>query len=158
MSANDYTRYLDSNGLLFYVSVNFCHGTTRYLHRNRVKDHRSLKSGHKTHLWCCQDSSQKKKAKPTQNPNTMHRDHVGMKRYNCQSWLVISCVKGSSDNTQTVSVQIKHHERHEEYFDVSMPPGASDIIRENIAWNTPVAIILKVQAVYPQVMGKQIHT
>ena len=38
-----------------------------------------------------------------------------------------------------------------------MPPGASDIIRENITWNTPVAIMLKVQAVYPQVMGKQIH-
>lgn len=38
-----------------------------------------------------------------------------------------------------------------------MPPEAADIIRENLEWSTPSSIIPKVQAVYPQVTGKQVH-
>ena len=38
-----------------------------------------------------------------------------------------------------------------------MPQEAADIIHENLEWTTPVLIIPKVQAAYPQVMGKQVH-
>ena len=122
-----------------------------------VKDHKSLKMGHRTCLWCSQDISRKKKSKPSENPSVVHRDHVSMNRYKCQSCLIVLYIKGSSNHERKVSVQIKHHERHEDYYDVSMPSGAADIIHENIVWSTPVSIILKVQAVYPQVTGKQIH-
>jgi hypothetical protein len=38
-----------------------------------------------------------------------------------------------------------------------MPPGATEIIQENLEWNTPVSITPKVQAIYPSVTGKQVH-
>ena len=69
----------------------------------------------------------------------------------------MSCVREDSPSTQTVSIQIQHHERHNPYYNVTMPPKASDIIHENLEWMTPVSIIPKVQAVYPQVTGKQVH-
>ena len=122
-----------------------------------VKDYKSLKMGHRTCLWCSQDISWKKKSKLSENPSVVHRDHVSMNRYKCQSCLIVLYIKGSSNHERKVSVQIKHHERHEDYYDVSMPSGAADIIHENIVWSTPVSIILKVQAVYPQVTGKQIY-
>jgi hypothetical protein len=56
-----------------------------------VKKNKTLKSGHRTRLWCSQDTAHKKKAKPSQNPNAKHRDNVGMKRYPCESRLLITC-------------------------------------------------------------------
>lgn len=47
--------------------------------------------------------------------------------------------------------------KHDPYYDVAMPPEAADIVRENLEWTTPVSIIPKVQAAYPQVTGKQVH-
>ncbi|KAJ6626462.1 hypothetical protein B0H10DRAFT_1998466, partial [Mycena sp. CBHHK59/15] len=46
-----------------------------------VKDHRKLKSGHRTCFWCSQDEAWKKKSKSSQNPDVSNRDNVGMKRY-----------------------------------------------------------------------------
>lgn len=122
-----------------------------------MKDHPKISNGHKTELHCSQDAKKKKKAKPSKAPNIEHRDHVGMKRYDCQSRLVVTCTRGASPSTQIISVRIKHHEKHQPYFDVAMPPEAADIIRENLEWSTPSSIIPKVQAVYPQVTGKQVH-
>ncbi|KAJ6552665.1 hypothetical protein DFH09DRAFT_925044 [Mycena vulgaris] len=38
-----------------------------------------------------------------------------------------------------------------------MPQGALDIVRENVEWLTPVAMVSKVQASFPQVTAAQIH-
>src|ERR1700736_6268134 len=38
-----------------------------------------------------------------------------------------------------------------------MPPEALNIICDNLEWSTPVSITPKVQVVYPQVAGKQVH-
>ena len=67
------------------------------------------------------------------------------------------CIRGESPSSRIVSVRIQHHKRHLPYYDVAMPPEAADIICENMEWTTPVSIIPKVQAAYPQVTGKQVH-
>lgn len=38
-----------------------------------------------------------------------------------------------------------------------MPEGASDIIRESLEWTTPVALVPKIQALYPSVSASQVH-
>ncbi|KAJ7218618.1 hypothetical protein GGX14DRAFT_533331 [Mycena pura] len=130
--------------------------TTGY--RFTVMDHRKLKSGHRTRLWCSQDEARKKKSKASQNPNIYNRDNIGMKRYPCQSKLAISC-RTSRDNSDelNVTVQLKHAQKHTSYTDVSMPQEAVDMIRENVEWLTPVAMVSKVQAVFPTVTAAQIH-
>ena len=57
-----------------------------------------------------------------------------------------------------VAVHLDHHAKHVHYVDVSMPPGALDIVRENVEWLTPVAMVAKVQAAFPDVTAGQIHT
>jgi hypothetical protein len=44
------------------------------------------------------------------------------------------------------------------YYNVALPPGASQIIHENLEWSTPVSMTPRVQAMYLHIMGKQIHT
>ena len=85
-----------------------------------------------------------------------HREMVGMIRYDCQSKLVILCAARGNDNTKrswTVTVRLHHYQNHLHYYDVSLPP-----IRENVEWSSPVSITPKVQAVYPQVTARQVHT
>jgi hypothetical protein len=53
----------------------------RQLTARSVKDHRKLKSGHRTRFWCSQDEARKKKSKASQNPDIRNRDNVGMKRF-----------------------------------------------------------------------------
>ncbi|KAJ7212558.1 hypothetical protein GGX14DRAFT_620776 [Mycena pura] len=53
-----------------------------------------LKTGHKTQFWCSQDARRKKKPKPSTNPTAKHRETPGMKRFPCQSRLVVSCHAG----------------------------------------------------------------
>ena len=50
-----------------------------------------------------------------------------------------------------VTIKLHHHTKHVHYVDVAMPPGAVEIIRENVEWLTPVAMVAKVQAAYPGV-------
>jgi hypothetical protein len=81
-----------------------------------------------------------------------------MKRFPCGSKLSISC-RARKDNEEEldVTVQIKHAAKHVNYVDVSMPPEALDMIRENVEWLTPVAMVSKVQAAFPGVTAAQIH-
>lgn len=39
-----------------------------------------------------------------------------------------------------------------------MPSGASDIIREHLEWSTPGSLVEQIQASYPSVTAKQVHT
>jgi hypothetical protein len=81
-----------------------------------------------------------------------------MKRFLCGSKLAISCRESDNDNEElVVTVQLKHAGKHVNYTDVSMPAGALDIVRENVQWLTPVAMVGKVQAAFPAVTAAQIH-
>ncbi|KAJ6610972.1 hypothetical protein B0H10DRAFT_1953458 [Mycena sp. CBHHK59/15] len=132
--------------------------TCKKLTGRSVKDHRKLKSGHRTRFWCSQDEARKKKSKSSQNPDVSNRDNVGMKRYTCQSKLAISCrTSRDNDDELNVTVQLKHAGKHINYTDVSMPQGALDMIRENVEWLTPVVMVSKVQATFPAVTAAQIH-
>lgn len=123
-----------------------------------VKLHRALKSGHRTHYHCSQDEAKKKKSKASQNPDIRNRDTVGMKRYSCGSKLSISCrTHGDSDDELTVTVRLKHAGKHVSYLDVSMPDAALDMIRKNVEWLTPVAMVTKIQASFPTVTAAQIR-
>ncbi|KAJ6629647.1 hypothetical protein B0H10DRAFT_1764886, partial [Mycena sp. CBHHK59/15] len=123
----------------------------------RFTDHRKLKSGHRTHFWCSQDAAHKKKSKVSQNPDIRNRDNVGMKRYSCQSKLSISCQMKKDSEELTVTVKLQHTGKHISYVDVSMPPAALDMIRDNVEWLTPVTMVSKVQAVFPDVTAAQIY-
>ncbi|KAJ7931949.1 hypothetical protein B0H13DRAFT_1545554, partial [Mycena leptocephala] len=127
-------------------------------YRFTVKDHRPLKSGHRTHYWCSQDEGRKKKSKASQNPAIRNRDNVGMKRYPCGSRLSISC-RAQKDNEEelTITVRLKHAAKHVSYVDVSMPPEALAMIRDNVEWLTPAAMVTKVQAAFPTVTAAQIR-
>src|SRR5258705_11137428 len=101
----------------------------------------------------------KKKKKPMMGPDVRHRDTPGMERFNCNSKLILSCAARGPGMTQTwtVMVQLYHHRNHRPYYDVTLPSEAAALIRENIEWSTPVSIMPKVQALYPQVTPKQVH-
>jgi len=76
-----------------------------------------------------------------------------MKRFECQGELLITCT--SDGESQTLRVILSHSQSHAPYSDISIPPEAIDIIRDNIAWALP-NIIEKVQSQYPRVTKKQI--
>jgi hypothetical protein len=122
-----------------------------------VKDHKKLKNGHRTRLWCSQDESRKKKSNASQNPDIRNRDNVGMKRFPCGSKLSIRCQAQNNEDLLDVMVQLKHAGKHVGYVDVSMPVEALNMIRENVEWLTPVAMVTKVQAAFPSVTAAQIH-
>ena len=126
---------------------------------HRVKDHSRLQRGHRTRLWCSQDEGRKKKKKAKMGEDVVHRDTVGMTRYECNSKLIVSCAARGPTRTQlrTVIVRLHHHKNHHPYYDVALPPDASALIRENLEWSTPVSITPKIQALYPQVTPKQVH-
>ena len=84
------------------------------------------------------------------------RDSVGMKRYKCWSQLLISCHE-TEGSLLKVSVLIEHCIRHVDYLDVWMPDGATEMICDQADWATPVALVPKVQASFPQVTALQIH-
>jgi len=113
--------------------------------------------GHRTRFWCSQDEARKKKSKISEAPNVRHRDNVGMKRYPCRSRLYITCRGSTPGGDKTITIRLDHHAKHVHYIDVAMPPGAVDMIRENVEWLTPVAMVAKVQAAYPSITSAQIH-
>ncbi|KAJ7336981.1 hypothetical protein DFH08DRAFT_813277 [Mycena albidolilacea] len=133
-----------------------CVGTMEM--RMRVKDHKKLKCGHRTRFFCSQDEAQKKKSKALTNPDIRNRDNIAMKRYPCGSKLSISCrAQEDNDDKPDVIVQLKHAGKHISYEDVSMPLKALAIIRDNVEWLTPVAMVTRVQAAFPGVTATQIH-
>ena len=115
--------------------------------------------GHKTRLWCSQDSARKQKSRNSTVPGIKHRDTVGMRRYNCNSSLIVACRKADTLNgtNRVISVQLQHHEDHTPYFDVEMPSGASDIICRNLEWSTPGSLVIQIQALYLNVSTNQVR-
>ena len=59
-------------------------------------------TGHRTRLWCCQDAARRKKAKKKEGDGIIHRDTVGMCRYDCNSSLIVSCRIADSDSTNHI--------------------------------------------------------
>ncbi|KAG6867397.1 hypothetical protein C0993_003278 [Termitomyces sp. T159_Od127] len=47
--------------------------------------------------------------------------------------------------------------KHKPYYDVTMPPGATAIIRENLEWSTPNSLVMKIQSSYPNITANQVH-
>ena len=47
--------------------------------------------------------------------------------------------------------------RHIPYYDVSLPPEATALIRENLEWMCPSEIAKKVQSTYPSITTNQVH-
>ncbi|KAJ7307825.1 hypothetical protein DFH08DRAFT_975430 [Mycena albidolilacea] len=88
-------------------------------YRFTVKDHRPLKSGHRTRYWCSQDEGRKKKSKASQNPAIRNRDN--------------------KDNEEELTIT------------------ALAMIRDNVEWLTPAAMVTKVQAAFPTITTAQIR-
>lgn len=63
-----------------------------------------------------------------------------------------------TDGVMKVAIHLDHHAKHVHYINVSMPPGALDIMPENVEWLMPVMIVAKVQAAFPDGTAGQIHT
>ncbi|KAJ7901375.1 hypothetical protein B0H13DRAFT_1883053 [Mycena leptocephala] len=106
-----------------------------------VKDHKKLKSGHRTWFWCSQDEVHKKKSKASQNPDICDRNNVSMTRYPCESKLSISCWAWKDNEDQLDgTIQLKHAAKH-----------------DNVQWMIPVAMVTQVQAAFPNVTAAQIH-
>jgi len=56
-----------------------------------------------------------------------------------------------------VTVRLDHHEKHVPYYDVAMPQDAIKMIRDSLEWSTPVSMVPRVQASFPNITAKQIH-
>lgn len=82
-----------------------------------------------------------------------------MHHYDRNSNLIIICQKSEAlgSNNNIISVNLHHDDDHVPYFDVEMPPGAADIIHENLEWSMPAALVTKIQESYPNVTAKQVH-
>ena len=81
-----------------------------------------------------------------------------MERFSCRSSLGITCCPSTDvPNQQIISIWLHHHEKHKPYYDVTMPPEAVAIIRDNLEWSTPSSLTPKIQDLYLAVTGKQVH-
>jgi hypothetical protein len=80
-----------------------------------------------------------------------------MSRYDCHSSLWVSC-KITSGGQRLISINLRHNINHKHYYDVSMPPGAAEIIRTSLEWSTPVSLVARIQEQYPSVTSNQVHS
>ncbi|KAG6328345.1 hypothetical protein ID866_10744, partial [Astraeus odoratus] len=106
-----------------------------------VHEHFVLQKGHKTYFWCSQDDDKKQRQHHSEKEGVRHHDKVGMKCDQC-----------------TVSIRISHHEAHIPYYDIAMPSDAVDVICDNLEWNTPSTLVLKIHALYLHIMPTQVHS
>ncbi|KAJ6563838.1 hypothetical protein B0H19DRAFT_1374489 [Mycena capillaripes] len=81
-----------------------------------------------------------------------------MHRFNCDSNLWVKCLAGDIPGEKQITVSVRHRDSHVQYYDVSLPSGAVGMIQEGLEWSTPVAMVGKIQAVYPTVTAGQIHS
>lgn len=126
-------------------------------YRFTVRQNIGLTAGHKTRYYCSQDHEKKQKMRPSTRDGAKHRDNVGMRRYNCQSRLNISCKASPTIDVCVITVYIHHHEAHIPYYDVALPSEAAAIIRENLEWSTPSSMVTQIQNTFPSVTGAQVH-
>jgi len=96
------------------------------------------------------------KLQPSTKDGVSHRETLGMRRFNCRSELLITCT--NTEGIESLRVILLHSQHHTPYFDVSIPPEAIDIIRDNIDWALPNDIVGKVQSQFQHVTAKQITT
>lgn len=85
-----------------------------------------------------------------------------MLRYDCNSKLHISyhANPGSEhckEKTFRITIWLEHHKSHTPYYDVSLPPEAAALIRENLEWFSPHEIAKRVLPTYPVITAKQVH-
>ena len=125
----------------------------------RIKEHRPSTTGHKTRYWCCQDKNRKSKSQPSKREGAIHRDTPGMCRYDCQSALNVSCRTNpqSKAGTYTITIWLEHHMKHTPYYDVSLPPEAAALIRENIEYHSPSEIAKRILLTHPSVTANQVN-
>jgi hypothetical protein len=125
-----------------------------------MKDSQPLGNGHKARYWCCQDQNRKYKSRPSQKEGAKHRDTLGMHRYDCKSKLNVSYHANTRNEEKTykVTVWLEHHAKHPPYYDVSLPPEAAALIRENLEWCSPHEVAKKVLQAYPSITANQVHT
>ena len=70
-----------------------------------------------------------KKHQPSQKEGVVHRDTIGMHRYNCKSKLNIAyCTNTSGEKTYAITISLEHHLKHTPYYDVSLYPDAAALI------------------------------
>jgi len=132
------------------------HTTPRADTAVRIHDYTPVKNGITRRFWCCQDLARRKKAQPSTKDGVQRCKTLGLKRFECQSELLITCM--SDREAQTLRITLSHSQNHTPYFDVSIPPKAVDIIRDNIDWALPNDITGKIQSQHPHVTEKQITT
>ncbi|KAF5392388.1 hypothetical protein D9757_001566 [Collybiopsis confluens] len=109
-------------------------------YRFTVKNHKILKSGHYTRLFCSQDKRRKRRAKKSKNPEAKLRDTLGMKRFNCQSLLTVSYALRKHDKSM-VQIHLQLYDPHVHYYDVGMPEGAAAIIRQHAEWQSSLSLV-----------------
>lgn len=107
-------------------------------------------------IFAAKTTTGKKKSKKSEKEGVKLRDNVGMKRYKCRSRLLISCHK-IEGSLSKVSILMEHHIKHVDYLDVRMPDEAKEMIREQAEWATPVVLLAKVQASFPDITASQVH-
>jgi hypothetical protein len=80
--------------------------------------------------------------------------------YDCKSKLIISyrTNQRSKEKTYKITVWLEHHMKHPPYYNVSLPPEATALIRENLEWFTPHEVAKKVLQIYPSITANQVHT
>ena len=121
----------------------------------RVKENRILTTGHKTRFWCCQDEDRKQKNRPSEREHAKHRDTLGMNHFKCKSALNIIC--RSDEINSRITIWLEHRKKHTPYYDVTLPPEAAAMIREDLEWTSPNDIVKKVQNAYPAVTASQVY-
>ncbi|KAK7439562.1 hypothetical protein VKT23_017491 [Stygiomarasmius scandens] len=127
---------------------------TATTYRLVVRDNKNLKTGYKTRYYCSQDEDWKKAPKP----KTGERDHVGMKRYACNSSAMISARSAPGVEMKTlITIRFQHEKNHQPYYDVELPKQAIDIIRDNLEHCTPSSLVPVIQRDFPNVTAAQIY-
>ncbi|KIJ32747.1 hypothetical protein M422DRAFT_265380 [Sphaerobolus stellatus SS14] len=107
-------------------------------YRFTVKDHHTTKSCPRSRFWCCQDQDHKKKSKM----KTGSRDNDGMDRFLCKSSLRISVSRADEAlMCQVMKIHLEHQMEHIQYYNVSLPQSAQELIRQNV-WAFPSIIAL----------------
>ena len=82
-----------------------------------------------------------------------------MHRYDCKGRLNVSYRANprAEEKTYKITVWLEHHAKHTPYYDVSLPPEAAALIRENLEWFSPHEVAKLVLQTYPSISANQVH-